>query len=175
MKAKFILFILPLFLMGPVNLQAQKADSMSIKPTTLIFVRHAEKLDDGTRDPKLSEEGKNRALKLATLLLQEFEIQSIYSTNYQRTLRTAEPLADSLNIEVLLYEWEAPEAFADQLLKKHKGEAVLIVGHSNTTPVLVNMLLRSNTYEMLAEDEYGSMFVVRAEGDSILSESKLQY
>ena len=50
-------------------------------------------------------------------------------------------------------------SFADDLLATYKGKTILVVGHSNTTPALVNVLVDSNTYENLAETEYDNLFI----------------
>jgi broad specificity phosphatase PhoE len=41
-----------------------------------------------------------------------------------------------------------------------KGKTVLIVGHSNTTPALVNLALGEDKYEQLDESAYGNIFIV---------------
>ena len=59
--------------------------------TTLILVRHAEKVDD-SRDPELSDMGKQRAEKLAQVLGSQ-SIDAIYSTDYIRTKDTCAPVS----------------------------------------------------------------------------------
>lgn len=129
------------------------------EPTTLIFVRHAERAEDGTRNPPISEEGQKRAVNLYQAL-SEYDIKAIYSTPYKRTQMTAKPTADSLGLEVQEYGFEGIQDFLASLIIEHEGAAVLIVGHSNTTPALTNMVLGEEKFEQLEESAYGDIFIV---------------
>ncbi len=129
--------------------------------TTLIFVRHAEKASDGTRNPPLNEEGEQRALNLYQEL-SEFNIRAVYSTPYKRTKMTSQPTADSLGLEVISYGFDDVEGLLSEIIQDYKGEAVLIVGHSNTTPTLVNMVLGKRQFEQIEESKYGDVFIVTA-------------
>jgi len=125
--------------------------------TTLFLVRHAEK---GTGDdPGLTAEGKARAERMAGLL-KEAGITRVYSTNYKRTLATAEPLARRLRIAVGQYDARSMEDAAAFFNKNFSGEKVLIVGHSNTTPNLVNLLVRENALPQIPDDVYNNLYVV---------------
>jgi broad specificity phosphatase PhoE len=126
-------------------------------PTTLFLVRHAEKASDGTTDPPLTEEGHARARALRDMLYVA-GIDAIYSTEFKRTRLTAQPLADTLGIEIQSYP-PFDSAWTSALPERHAGEQILIVGHSNTTPALVNHLAGSN-YKQLGEMEYDKVFVV---------------
>jgi broad specificity phosphatase PhoE len=143
------------------TVSAQESDSLS-QETTIIFVRHAEKMDDGSENPSLNEKGKERAVKLAKLLINDFHISAIYSTPYYRTKQTAKPLADSLNIPIYEYDLSDPNHFVGKLIEDYKGQEVVVIGHSNTTPMLVNIALGTGLYESLDENSYGQIFVVHA-------------
>lgn len=129
--------------------------------TTLIFVRHAEKASDGTRNPPLNEEGEIRAVNLFHSLT-EFDVKAIFSTPYKRTEMTSQPTADSLGLEINTYGLEGVEDFLTKVIQDYKGGTVLIVGHSNTTPALVNMVLGRREFEQIDESQYGDMFIVTA-------------
>ncbi|GJM36409.1 MAG: phosphoglycerate mutase [Saprospiraceae bacterium] len=126
--------------------------------TTFILVRHAEKADDGTKDPDLTDVGKARAERLATLL-QPNGIEAVYSTAYKRTRQTAEPLATTLNLPIQEYDPKATD-LAKELIKANQGKTVLVVGHSNSTPTLVNQLIGKEKYSELDESVYGKLYVV---------------
>lgn len=126
--------------------------------TTIILVRHAEKASDGTRDPDLNEAGKKRAIHLATMLKHE-NIAALYSTPYKRTQQTLQPLSDAKSIEITDYK-PMDDAFLPMVLEKNKGETIVISGHSNTIPGLVNQLLDEQKYQQLDEKEYDKLFIV---------------
>ncbi len=125
--------------------------------TTLILVRHAEKADDGTPDPHLSAAGKIRAKQLA-YLLHHVSLEAIYSTPYQRTRQTALPTAREKNLAVKLYQPD-DTGFLARILQEHAGETLLITGHSNTIPVLVNRLAGRDLYPLLDDHVYDNLFI----------------
>lgn len=129
-------------------------------PTTILLVRHAERAEDGTNDPPISIEGKIRAEHLYKII-SKYSIQAIYSTPYKRTKMTAKPTADSLGLEIQEYNFREIEEFLTKIIKNNTGNAVLIIGHSNTTPNLVNNLIGEEKYEQFEETEYGDLFIVR--------------
>jgi len=126
--------------------------------TTFILVRHAEKGTDDPRDPKLSQEGTIRAQRLNERLKYS-DITAIYSTPYIRTRSTVNPLAESKGLEVNEYDYKNPDLLND-MVSKYGGGTVVISGHSNTTPMLVNQLIGEEKFGWLKEDEYDKIFVV---------------
>lgn len=79
-------FFLCLLLINSVFVIAQ--DSV----TTVILVRHAEKVQDGSANPDLTKAGELRAIELAYMLRAE-AIAGVFSTDYTRTIKTAAPTA----------------------------------------------------------------------------------
>ncbi|MGA0403103.1 MAG: histidine phosphatase family protein, partial [Flavobacteriaceae bacterium] len=73
--------------------------------TTIYLIRHAEKdrSDKENKNPKLTEEGKQRAERWAEVLGRS-KVDAVYSTNYQRTLQTATPIATRNGLEIQTYE-----------------------------------------------------------------------
>ena len=138
-------------------------NKVSTDRTNIFLVRHAEKADDGTRDPPLTEIGANRAASLSKLLLKE-NINQIYSTDYLRTKHTAQPHARALGLTVQIYDPRKLSEFADQL-GALKGQNILVVGHSNSTPTLANHILGSDTYQQYDESEYSNLIVITIDGD----------
>ena len=126
--------------------------------TTYVLVRHAEKANDGTKDPVLTKQGQERAERLTQMLLPT-KVDVIYSTNYQRTRQTVMPLAEKLDLEVIAYNPFDKKAFLD-LQEGTQGKTVLIVGHSNTVPAMVNQLIGKEQVNQLEEDEYDKLFIV---------------
>ena len=104
--------------------------------TTIIFVRHAEKAQTPPEDPGLSPAGERRRAELTRQLVDAdvvAGIDAIYSTPYKRTVQTAQPLAEALNLPINRYDPDDNEAVLDRILKEHKGKIILVVGHSDTT------------------------------------------
>jgi 2,3-bisphosphoglycerate-dependent phosphoglycerate mutase len=126
--------------------------------TTFILVRHAEKGEDGTKDPDLSEDGKKRASHLAEMLSKS-SITAIYSTGYKRTRNTVVPLASAKGLEILSYDPLKGEAI-DKMLKDHAGGTVVISGHSNTIPWTANYLTGKNELKDFDDNDYRNFLVV---------------
>lgn len=126
--------------------------------TTIILVRHAEKASDGSKDPTLSDAGKARALQLATFL-QSQSIQGIYSTAYQRTRQTVEPLATAKVLKVEEYD-PASKTAVSEIAARHPGGTIVIVGHSNTVPGMVNQLIGREEYKNFDDSDYGNLIIV---------------
>lgn len=140
---------------GKGNLSIKKGTNA----TVIYLVRHAEKAKEGGRDPLLTEEGTQRALLLSNIL-KEAKLNLVYSTEYQRTQLTAAPTANALGQKVAAYNPRDLKGFAQQLKEEKKGNRLLVVGHSNTTPALVNALVGKEQFPMIDESEYGDLFVV---------------
>lgn len=152
---KSLIAILFLCLSLPLNSSAQQAEQIS----TFILVRHAEKVDD-SRDPDLSQEGYERTDRLA-MMLAEIEFDAVYSTSYIRTQETARPLAEKNGLEISEYDPGTPEETASEWLKLHRGDIVLISGHSNSTPAFANALLeREHFKEKFDESDYGNLLII---------------
>ena len=123
---------------------------------TLYLVRHAEKQAD-SKNPPLTQCGKARAKQLSTLL-STANIKSIYSTSYQRTMSTAAPLSKKLKVAIKNYNPKQLSQFALHL--KQRKDNALIVGHSNTTPQLTQ-LLSGQQVESLSEDNYQTLYQIQ--------------
>ncbi len=137
---------------------------VELRPTTVIVVRHARRADDGERrDPDLAPEGLERAEALA-VALEHAGVTAIYTTQYLRTRRTAEPLARRLGIdpEVLAVGAGGLQAHLEDVraaVRRNPGGTLLLVGHSNTVPVIVGALAGLEL-PPLDEHEYGTLDVV---------------
>ncbi len=127
--------------------------------TTFILVRHAEK-EKVKDNPGLTKEGQERADKLA-FMLQDVPIDAIYSTDYKRTIATATPTAESKQMKVNLYNPSDLKAAMDDMLSKHKGKTILVVGHSNSTPNFVNQIAGPEKATPIDESIYSKLFIVK--------------
>ena len=80
--------------------------------------------------------------------------------SFHRTQQTVKPLAAQLDLAVQEYPPLKLEAL-DELVTAQKGKTILIVGHSNTVPAMVNHLLKEEKLEQLGENEYDKIFMVQ--------------
>jgi broad specificity phosphatase PhoE len=115
-------------------------------------------------DPPLSAEGEKQAVDLKTFL-QNKSIKSIYSTNYARTIATAEPTRQAFGVKLKIYDPKNTAQFVEELKNISNGN-VLVVGHSNTVDDVVNGLLGETKMTDLPDTAYGNVFIVRKKGSS---------
>jgi len=131
--------------------------------TTMIFVRHAEKAGPSADDPGLTPAGQRRAAELARQLVDAdvvAGVDAIYSTPFNRTRDTAQPVADALDLPINIYDPADNEAVLETILKNHKGKIILVVGHSNTLPTLIADLGASKKVPPIAENEYDNIYII---------------
>ena len=139
----------------------------SCRVTTYYVVRHAEKESSSvtmTTDVPLSASGKERAIELKNAL-KNAHIRYIFSTNYNRTISTAEPTRLYFNTDIIIYNTkDSLPQFIDRLRKINDGNC-LIIGHSNTVDDIVNQLTGKNLIARdLSDSEYGDLFIVEKRG-----------
>lgn len=139
---------------------AQPAASLAtpkraLAPGLVVLVRHAERAAEPANDPPLSEAGAARALELARVLA-DAQITHIFSTETQRTMDTARPLAAQLGLEIRPYNPRDLEGLAE-LLRSTPGRH-LVVGHSNTTDVLSGILGGETFGELVEAWEYDRLY-----------------
>jgi len=106
--------------------------------TTVVLVRHAEKAKAPQDDPPLTEEGQRRAGTLAHVA-GALGVDAVFTSQYARTRQTAAPLAEALGLEPIEYDAGDSQALVDRVLSEHRGQTVLIAGHSNTVPPLIGL------------------------------------
>jgi len=135
---------------GPAEL------TQSPEAVVIYLVRHAEKAIDGTDDPPLALAGQIRVQVLRHLLA-ESDLEYIHTTDWKRTRETARPIAKDMGIEPSIYDAGDLAAFAASL-KATPGHH-LVVGHSNTTPMLVETL-GGDPSTPIHDLEYDRLYIV---------------
>jgi broad specificity phosphatase PhoE len=123
--------------------------------TRYYLVRHAERLDNSAHSP-LSEAGHARAQTLRDTLLDK-DIHRIFASTYVRTQQTARPLAETLDMPITLYQPDTTAGLLERL-RRIRGENVLVVGHSDNIPELVQGLCGQTV--SIAHQDYDNLFVV---------------
>jgi len=131
--------------------------------TVVYLVRHAERHEDGTNDPPLSQIGWQRAALLAETL-RDAELTHIHTTDFKRTRATGGPTADRSGLDMTSYDPRDLAGFA-QRLRTTPGRH-LVLGHSNTTPDLV-AALGGDPGTPIAEMEYDRLYVVTLTDDGV--------
>lgn len=136
--------------------------------TTVILVRHAEKVGDSMNDdPPLSEAGQLRARELARVL-GGAGVTAIYTTPFARTRDTAAPLAAALKVQPVEVKTGAAYAgeVAARIRARHAGGTVLVVGHSNSTQQVIRALGIADA-PAITDWQYDDLFIVTlAEGSA---------
>lgn len=129
--------------------------------TVVVIVRHAEAEAGSDPDPGLSVDGRERAARLAKMLSQARPVRgidAIFSSELKRAQQTVTPLSETLALPVSVVPTATWQDLPHRILRSHRGEYVLVAGHTNTIPALVHEL--SGATVTLREDEYDAMFIV---------------
>ena len=130
--------------------------------TTVLLARHADKAVSGGEDPPLSEQGRQRAQALADFLADVdvvASVDAVFASQYKRTQQTAAPLAERLELAVNIADADDIEGTAAAILSDHKGQIVLVVGHRNTIPLLIEEFHGSKQVQ-IGENDYDDLYVV---------------
>ncbi|MDB4886492.1 MAG: Phosphoglycerate mutase [Gemmatimonadetes bacterium] len=129
--------------------------------TTIIVVRHAEKAAEPAADPALTAAGAARAEALVDVV-KDAGVRTIISTGFVRTRSTAAPAAARLGLTTEIVDPRATDhvaSLAAGVLARHRGETVLVVGHSNTVPAIV-AALGAPAPAPICDAEYDDLYIV---------------
>lgn len=138
----------------------------------VYVVRHAEQVAD-VDDPPLSEQGRARAM-----VLQEFfrdaGLTAVYATDLRRTMETGEIVTEPLGFEVTPVEPDSLDGQVARVRREQPHGRVLIVGHSNTVPMVLEQLGYPNGLT-IDHDEYDDLFIVvpAAEGPPLVLHQRM--
>ena len=135
-------------------------------PTVVIIVRHAEKGTTPANDPPLTDLGAARAKALAGALANA-NVQAVITTQLLRTRETARPLAEARGLEIETVATSAQvadhaKAVADAV-RRHAGQTVLVVGHSNTVTQIIAALGGPKMAD-LCDSEYSNLYTLVLDG-----------
>jgi broad specificity phosphatase PhoE len=162
-----------LTLMDTLTLTDTIFQSFEDTATTFILVRHAETSGSGS-NPNLSVDGQTRANRLSQIL-DKVNLNAVYSTNFNRTMQTAQPAASSKGLSIATYDPFAPGVLIDQVLASFPGGYVLVVGHSNTIPDMLNEMVGADLYPDIGESEFDNFFVVHVSIHGVARVTHLKY
>jgi broad specificity phosphatase PhoE len=141
---------------------------------TVIVVRHAEKKPHPPAgDAGLSTKGILRARELARVV-GDAKLAAVYVSQYGRARLTGEPIAQALGDSVRTYDANRNDLLADRIRREHGGETVLVVGHSDNVPEVIEAF----TGERLRDDEsvgYDRLYVLTLAPDGSHRLVRLRY
>jgi len=130
-------------------------------PTTVIVLRHADKVTDSALPDNLvplSTSGQARATTFAEVAGRA-GVSVIYVTEKLRTQQTAEPLANNLGLTPTQIAAADVDALIDEIeASKNRGRVIVVVGHSDTVPVIVDRLGGGTV--TVGENQFDNLFVL---------------
>lgn len=152
------LFLSALLLTSSAAAQEAKVPNES---TVIYLVRHAEK--EGEKgDVPLTKAGEKRAEELARVL-QDVPLAKVYTSDTERTRKTARPTADGQGVRIVTYDPADPKGMMETL--QSKGGHYLVVGHSNNVPEIVSTL-GGDPGKDIRPDEFDRLYVVSTIGNT---------
>jgi len=127
--------------------------------TTIILVRHAEKIiDPNNPDVDLSAAGQARAQEIARVF-GDAGINAIYATQYKRTQETVRPLSEKIGVPVTIVNSKSTADLLAQIRAQHSGQTIFVAGHNNTVPEVI-AALGGPQYPIIPETEYDNLYLV---------------
>jgi phosphohistidine phosphatase SixA len=127
---------------------------------TIVLVRHAEKVDS-SKDPDLSDEGRARASRLATMLA-DAGVSALFATQYARTQQTVAPLAAARSLTPAVMHSDDIDGLAARLRALSPDAVAVYAGHSGSVPKLLSAL-GHQTPPDIDESDYSNLFIVSLE------------
>ena len=126
----------------------------------VYVVRHAEKMSPWSDNkPPLSPAGYQRADALAERL-SSTKLDKIIVSNYRRTQDTAAPTAQAQGLSPIVIPGHSIDGIVAEVMENPATRAVLIVGHSNTVPSIIEALHPNAQVEEIPEDVFNQFHIV---------------
>lgn len=153
-----------------VGIDAIERHQESLSNVTQIYIiRHTEKTSDTQENPELSTTGIERALYWKKVL-QHIQFDQVFTTDFKRNIQTAELISTDSSVKPELY---FPMSFdVLKFINLIKGQKVLIIGHSNTIPDMVNRLIDETKYPPMSHENYNTLYLININKNGDTSSSK---
>ncbi len=154
--------IIVCILLGAFSLVSCRRVSQPEGSTVILIVRHAEKASEAEDSP-LTEAGTERA-KALVKVAENAGVSAIYTTQLKRNRDTARPFAERARLPLaempvnLASPGDYGQRLARDIMEKHRGQTVLVIGHGNTIGSLVEGL--SGKAAPFESVEYPDLFIV---------------
>ncbi|HMT96788.1 MAG TPA: histidine phosphatase family protein [Ferruginibacter sp.] len=138
-------------------------ESCKVAATTRIFVvRHADRTPAPADD--LIPAGVIRADELKRVLLNA-GVDSIFSTNFVRTKKTVQPLANAKNLQIILYP--NTQSLLNRILTNSKGKTVLVAGHSDNVPEIITQCGCTPPFNEIPDSQFDNLFLIIIQKEKI--------
>lgn len=169
MKKYILLLVLPLLVCCKNSTESKKEENIQNAnekeitykgaPTVYYLIRHAEKdrSNPDNKDPNLTIDGLKHAKRWAEYF-EPVNLDAVYSTPYLRTRQTVSMIAQQKQLTIKPYD--PGTLYSEDFLKRTRRKHVLIVGHSNTIPQLVNNLIGEEKFGDMDDDDNSTLFKV---------------
>ena len=137
--------------------------------TVILLVRHAERDDTTsctppTSNPPLTTAGQTRAGELAHVG-EDTGLQAIYASEFCRTQQTVQQIATQEGLTVnVVNQYSATGSpdilpLVNQVKTTNEGQKILIAGHSDTVPLIIQEL-GGGTVDPIGATEFDNLYVV---------------
>ena len=148
------------------------AASSVVAQEVVYVVRHAEQVAD-VEDPPLSEEGRARARMLREFF-RDAGLTAVYATDLRRTSETGAMVTEPLGFETTPVHTDSRDGLVARGQREQPHGRVLIVGHSNTVPRVLEQFGYPNEIT-IDHDEFNNLFIVvpAAEGPPLVLRQQL--
>jgi broad specificity phosphatase PhoE len=133
---------------------------------TVILVRHAEKAATPAADPPLTAAGEERARDLLSAI-RDARVSAVITTQFARTKATAQPTVAALSLPTEVVSAGSAATHPQDVaaaVRKHVGHTVLVVGHSNTVPAIIEAL-GAKRPPPICDAEYDNLYIVTIASD----------
>ena len=146
--------------------------SSVVAQEVVYVVRHAEQVAD-VEDPPLSEEGRARARMLREFF-RDAGLTAVYATDLRRTSETGATVTEPLGFEATPVHADSLDGLVARVQREQPHGRVLIVGHSNTVPRVLEQFGYPNEIT-IDHDEFNNLFIVvpAAEGPPLVLRQQL--
>jgi len=128
------------------------------QPSLVVLVRHGEKQPTPADDPSLSEAGAARARALDAALANAVPSTIVVSAR-KRTMETAAVVQQRVGVTPTVIALDAQHVKHVAAAVMKATGVVVVVGHSNTIPAIVNALAGTALPD-LCDEHYATMFLV---------------
>ena len=146
------------FTLASAALFASAPRALVAQPSLVVLVRHGEKQPAPADDPSLSEAGVARARALDAALANAVPTTLVVSTR-KRTVETAAVVQQRTGVAPTVVALDAQHVKNVAATVMQASGVVLVVGHSNTIPAIVNALAGTKLPD-LCDAQYATMFLV---------------